>query len=464
MACLVGPSSATAQPPSGGQFQINTYTTGFQLLPSLAMQADGDFVVVWESSASPGTDTSDLSVQARRHASDGSALGAEFQVNTYTTSRQYAARIADLGQGDFVVVWQSYGGAPGTDTSFFGVQGQRFASDGSPRGAQFQVNSYTTNSQGAPSVAALQQADFVVVWESYGSLGTDTYFSSVQGQRFASDGSPRGSQFQINTYTTSDQSTPSVSADGAGNFTVVWTSRGSSGTDTSYDSIQGQRYASNGSALGAEFQVNTYTSLYQRHPAVAADSAGGFVVVWESRRSSGTDSSLHSIQGQRYASDGSMRGVQFQVNTFTTADQTSPSVAAAADGDFVVTWDNMGSISPQLNDVSGQRYASDGSMRGGEFQVNSYTSGAQGGSAVALDSEENFVVVWHSSGSSGTDTSSTSIQGQRYAFPDPPAVPALSANLKLALGGALALLGAVRVLRTRQPTRPARRQRGAYPR
>jgi uncharacterized membrane protein len=33
---------------------------------------------------------------------------------------------------------------------------------------------------------------------------------------------------------------------------------------------------------GAEFQVNTYTTDHQTSPAVAADAAGNFVVVWES--------------------------------------------------------------------------------------------------------------------------------------------------------------------------------------
>ena len=100
--------------------------------------------------------------------------------------------------------------------------------------------------------------DFVVVWASYGSFGTDSALSaSVQGQRFASDGSAQGAQFQVNSYTSRDQVYPSVAADADGDFVVVWESLGSSGTDTTVFSIQGQRYASDGSTQGAEFQVNT---------------------------------------------------------------------------------------------------------------------------------------------------------------------------------------------------------------
>src|SRR2546430_390177 len=53
---------------------------------------------------------------------------------------------------------------------------------------------------------------------------------------------PVGGQFQVNTYTTSFQFRPAGTGDGAGNFVVVWESDGSAGSDTSGFSIQGQRY------------------------------------------------------------------------------------------------------------------------------------------------------------------------------------------------------------------------------
>ena len=104
------------------------------------------------------------------------------------------------------------------------------------------------------------------MWSSAGSSGTDTSTSSIQGQRYASDGSTQGGEFQVNTYTTNGQRAASVAAEADGDFVVVWVSYGSAGTDFSYSSIQGQRYASDGSAQGGQFQVNTYTSNRQRLP------------------------------------------------------------------------------------------------------------------------------------------------------------------------------------------------------
>ena len=44
------------------------------------MAADGDFVVVWDGGGSSGTDTGDYSIHGQRYASDGSPQGAEFHL------------------------------------------------------------------------------------------------------------------------------------------------------------------------------------------------------------------------------------------------------------------------------------------------------------------------------------------------------------------------------------------------
>src|SRR5262249_32047857 len=93
--------------------------------------------------------------------------------------------------------------------------------------------------------------------------------------------SPNGTQFQVDSYTTGNVQLPSTASDSTGNFVVVWESNGSASTDTDGYSVQAQRYNASGTALGGQFQVNTYTTSKQGRPSVASDSAGNFVVVWE---------------------------------------------------------------------------------------------------------------------------------------------------------------------------------------
>ena len=70
--------------------------------------------------------------------------GPAFRVNTYTTHRQWFSDVAVQENGDFVVVWESYGGQDGSGT---GVFGQHFDRRGNAIGAEFRVNSHTTGYQ-----------------------------------------------------------------------------------------------------------------------------------------------------------------------------------------------------------------------------------------------------------------------------------------------------------------------------
>ena len=81
----------------------------------------------------------------------------------------------------------------------------------------------------------------------------------VFGQRFASDGSAQGTEFQVNTYTYYSQKSPAVAVDGLGNFVVAWTSGDNSKARTDRDGVFAQRFDSGGAAAGTEFQVNTFT-------------------------------------------------------------------------------------------------------------------------------------------------------------------------------------------------------------
>ena len=268
-------------------------------------------------------------------------------------------RVASDAAGNFVVVWQSFGSA-GTDTNERSIHGQRYAANGTPQGGEFQVNTYTTGMQCCPSVALDSSGDFVVIWRSFGSSGTDTDRTSIQGQRYAANGTPQGGEFQVNTYTTNDQFRPSVSIDSVGDFVVVSGQRcGSSGTDSSGYSVQGQRFAANGTPIGGEFQVNTITSYRQAESSVAMGSTGDFVVVWGSDVSPGDGPGLPSIVGQVYDSSGAPTGSEFQVNTITTNDQRFPVVGAGASGQFVVAWTSQQSAGSDTSfeaSVQGQRY------------------------------------------------------------------------------------------------------------
>ena len=198
--------------------------------------------------------------------------------------------------GDFVVAWTDYSGLDGSGDGIFA---QRYNSGGSPVGSEFQVNTYTPGNQSQSSVAMDATGDFVIAWTDYsGEDGSDT---GVFAQSYNAAGVPQGSQFQVNTYTTGYQKHSSVAMDAAGDFVVTWTEY--NGEDGNEAGIFAQRYNASGSRQGSEFQVNTSTTFEQELSSVAMDSAGDFVVAWRSNQTN-----VYHIYAQRFSSSGAGRG------------------------------------------------------------------------------------------------------------------------------------------------------------
>jgi hypothetical protein len=395
---LVCPSMAAAQgDPVGPEFRVNTYTTNNQGLASVAADGDGDFVVTWTSG--PGQDGSSYGIFGQRYDGSGAPQGPEFRVNTYTTSSQYRSFAAADSSGRFVVVWES----TAQDGAGRGVFGQRYDASGIAQGPEFRANTYTTGDQFGPILAAASPSgNFIVVWHSNGQDGSGF---GVFGQRYDASGIAQGSEFRVNTYTTGNQFYPSVAADSSNAFVISWSSIGQDGGGYG---IFGQRYDGAGSPLGPEFRINTYTTGSQSVSALASDPSGNFVVVWASAARDGQD---YGIFGQRYASSGAPLGPEFLVNSYTTDTQFIPAIAADAAGNFVVVWQS------DIQDGSsygtfGQRYDGAGSPLGPEFRVNSYTAAQQAVPSIsAAGASGAFVVVWQSVGQDG---SSIGVFGQRY--------------------------------------------------
>ena len=89
-----------AATPVGGEFLVNTTTADSQTRASMAMDADGDFVVAWQSNLQDGSGNG---IFAQRYNAAGVAQGIEFRVNTTTANFQVSPDIAMDADGDFVV-------------------------------------------------------------------------------------------------------------------------------------------------------------------------------------------------------------------------------------------------------------------------------------------------------------------------------------------------------------------------
>ena len=104
-------------------------------------------------------------------------------------------------------------------------------------------------------------------------------------------------------------------------------------------------------------------------------------------------------------------GEELQANSYTTGDQQRSGVALGPDGRFVAVWESAGSAGDDASETSiqAQPFDAEGVAEGAELQVNSITTSFQGYPAVAIDDSGTFVVVWQSD---GVALSGYSVQGQ----------------------------------------------------
>ena len=160
-------------------------------------------------------------------------------------------------------------------------------------------------------------------------------------------------------------------------------------------------------------------------PSAALGGGGEAVVVWwESRFGTGEPP---QIRARRVSAEGVLAPETLRVDTpEAMADTvTRPDVAKAPGGDFLVVWESSGSTGDDTSSFSiqGRAFDASGAPQGGQFQVHTLIDGYQSVPAVAPSPDGGFLAVWMSEESAGGDDDSFSIQGRRFTASGVPVEP-----------------------------------------
>jgi len=113
----------------------------------------------------------------RLFSASAAKIGTEFTVNSTFQGIKDLPDVAALSTGGFVVVWQVMNAL---NDPWQGVFGRRFSSAAEGMGGDFHVNQTTADYQTMPAVAELPNGQFFVVWDSYLQDGSE---SGVFGRR-----------------------------------------------------------------------------------------------------------------------------------------------------------------------------------------------------------------------------------------------------------------------------------------
>jgi VCBS repeat-containing protein/parallel beta-helix repeat protein len=375
------------------QFSANSTTSADQMTSAetrgsqnaIARDHAGNYVVVWSSNSQDG---SGWGVYARRFDANGQPLTGEFRINSVTSDNQQWASVAADNNGNFVVTWTSTN-QDGTGQSIYA---RRYSAAGLALGSEFLVNTTATGIQKNSTISMNSSGQFVVAWQGEGPGDS----SGVFFRRYAANGTAIDTtDKRANASSIGTQINPGVAIDGTGNIVVLWQDTAKLYFQrilTSESDIN----STSGTWSNARVQIDSTLSTSDV-PALAMDAAGNFTVAYREQ------TILPGIWVRGFNANGTTKYTWFQA---ASGSATSPSMAMAADGQFILSWQNTGD--GDGTGIYARKYLANGSANGATFQVNQYTTGNQNQSSLTMIDPDNFVVVW--SGASATDTSGISVR------------------------------------------------------
>ncbi len=393
--CVCAPEYAVAQAvPDTDEFRINTYTISSQYWPRVVADDSGGFLAAWIGfHPDPGPGLPSQTIITTKLDPNGRPVGGEFVVGpTQLSLNSPALAVRNFSQ-HFVVWTQKVILDPRGSRLLFG---RILDDEGAPIEPDFSILTPTNYEGEEIDVRKLlarsaPNGDVVLAW----------YFEPVpfearrvpMARHYSADGIAQGQEFPLVESVVGLPIWPDIAVTAFDEWIAVYQALGQDGSG---DAVVGRRFMKTGELLGSEFVINTYTTGRQGGPSIEAIGADRFVVVWESL---GQDGDSQGLFGQMVSSDGTHIGSEFQVNSYTTSSQVEPTISRVHNDGFLVAWRNEPEVPARFGEgdlVSGRvrLFDNSGGAVGTEFQLNTIAEGFVGRIDSAGDQFGNVVVVW----------------------------------------------------------------------
>jgi hypothetical protein len=418
-------------PPAGStDTQVSPTQVGSQIDPSVAIAANGavagNFVVVWTSLVG-----AQYEIVGQMFSANKTPIGTEFIVSA-TANVASRPEVAMDAQGDFVVVWSGAGPDTNATTNTSDVFARVYDFNGNAH-QPIQVNVYETGVQNEVRVAVNpNNGSFVVVWTSYPQPAT-AQNANIFYREFLASGSPAPGptaalEQQVDVSSPYRQCQPDVAMDQYGDFDVVWTAYTQNGNIANIDS---RYFNSAAGQFGSVFALNTIPvqvdftgangsfgttaplDLWATGPRVSMDvTSGNYVATWADYQPSTPDG--YNVYYRQYAAGstpmpGTPSASSEQIVGTPTAGtdgwQLMPAVGMAPGGGFTVVWTSFGHDNAEVNNLANtdygvyfQMYSAAGATTAGPFRLNATTVGDQVAPAISYQditqAAPNAAIVW----------------------------------------------------------------------
>ncbi|GAB5418130.1 MAG: hypothetical protein Crog4KO_32100 [Crocinitomicaceae bacterium] len=184
--------------------------------------------------------------------------------------------------------------------------------------------------------------------------------------------------------------------DTAGRYVVVWESDNQDGDGFG---VYAQVYNADHSVRVPEFQVSGSTIADQRFPDVAMNSDGTFFVTWQTNEDDASSGYGWDIDRRIFDIDGNTITGVGRVNSSVSGDQIRPSVAASDDY-FVVGYMTHPADS-SVSHIEGRFYQSNGAAVSSSIDIDISPGNQLAHVDVGIDNDNNAIFVWQADGQDG---------------------------------------------------------------
>ncbi len=193
----------------------------------------------------------------------------------------------------------------------------------------------------------------------------------------------------VNTVGTGDQIQAVLAGRPAGGFVAAWEDDSQGNPD-----VMMRGFEPGGCQAFSQRMAPADGTGTQLAPAAGMAADGSFVVAWQDD----TDGNgVYQIHARGFDAGGSERFTRITVNSVSTGQQENPAVAVAPDGRFAVAWEDDRDRDGDMQ-VWLRGFNADGSERFAERSVHADVAGKRQRPAVAATPDGGCVVVWEDDG------------------------------------------------------------------
>jgi hypothetical protein len=197
--------------PRSGVFRVSKLAAGAAARrPALALDPAGDLWLVWES---PG-DGSGEGIFVRRFNDLGEARGPVARVNAVTVGCQRYAALAAHPDGGFLALWHG----PSAEADGWRIYGRRLDPVNAALGTEFEVSPGDHESELYPSIAAVGEGRYVVVWMSW----FKNFPQGFYGVELDRDGGTVGEPARLHQFRAYTQFRTALATAPGGRAVAVW--------------------------------------------------------------------------------------------------------------------------------------------------------------------------------------------------------------------------------------------------